>query len=396
MLPTSRSTTSLSDSDSITIVGESRKSTPGPSRRASQPDPCTSSDHVSDEKYDITSLAAGTTGFTGGIPVARQSTLDNGVAGVLSLALSRVPNAISESSETLPNPYKGHGTPSDPYLVDWLPDERANPYNWSSAYRWMVTFVIAISALCVAFASSSYSAAITDLHREFPSMNQEEGIAGLSLYVLGFSGIGPLIWAPVSEIWGRNVAFFASYPLFCLFNMAGALSRNVPSLLVFRLLAGIFGGAPLVTAGGQVGDMWALHERALATSLFSMAPLLGPVIAPIAGGYLAENMGWRAVFWTQCIFAFVMLTASFLLVPETYAPTLLKRKARLLQKEADAKGSGEVFISKYDVVRKSKTVIVVTGLCRPFAMIAKELIVFCLGLYGKYLTRLLMHLYGEC
>jgi MFS family permease len=292
-----------------------------------------------------------------------------------------VPVTIDESTP-LPNPYKGHGTTSDPYLVDWLPDERANPYNWSSAYRWMVTFVIAVSALCVAFASSSYSAAIQDLHREFPNMGQEEGIAGLSLYVLGF-GIGPLIWAPVSELYGRNVAFFASYPLFCMFNMGGALSRNVPSILVFRLLAGTFGAAPLVTAGGQVGDMWALHERALATSLFSIAPFLGPVLGPLASGFLAEKLGWRAVFWTQCIFAVVMCTASFLLVPETYAPTLLKRKAKQLMKEATEQGTGEVFISKFDVVRKSKREVIVTGLCRPFAMIAKELIVFCLGLYGE-------------
>ena len=386
MLPNSQS--SLSLSDSITVIGESRKGTPSPSRRTSHPD----ADAIDAHSPASTGTHAqpAETGFTGGISIARQSTLDNGVAGILSLALSRIPHTISSSSSTaadsaLPNPYKGLGTPTDPYLVDWLPEERANPYNWSSAYRWLVTFVIAASALCVAFASSSYSAALQDLHREFPAMGQEQGIAGLSLYVLGF-GIGPLIWAPVSEIWGRNVAFFASYPLFCLFNMGGALSRNVPSILIFRLLAGTFGAAPLVTAGGQVGDMWALHERALATSLFSLAPFLGPVTGPIVGGFVAQSLGWRAVFWTQCIFAAVMCTASFLLVPETYAPTLLKRKAKQLTKEAAEKGTGEVFISKYDVIRKSKSEIVVTGLCRPFAMIAKELIVFCLGLYGELLS----------
>lgn len=53
--------------------------------------------------------------------------------------------------------------------------------------------VIAMSALCISFASSSYSAAIPDVMRELNGKSQEEGIAGLSLYVLGkllFSGKG--------------------------------------------------------------------------------------------------------------------------------------------------------------------------------------------------------------
>lgn len=55
---------------------------------------------------------------------------------------------------------------------------------------------------------------------------------------------------------GRRWAFNVSYPLFALFNMAGALSVNMPMLLVMRFLAGTFGAAPLTNAGGQIGDMF--------------------------------------------------------------------------------------------------------------------------------------------
>jgi hypothetical protein len=65
-------------------------------------------------------------------------------------------------------------------------------------------------------------------------------------------------------MYGRNVAFNASYPIFVLFNMAGALAKNVPSILVFRLLAGTFGSAPLTNAGGQIGDMWAAYVKLIA------------------------------------------------------------------------------------------------------------------------------------
>lgn len=234
----------------------------------------------------------------GGIQVQRQITLDRTPAGLISSTLAPQSDAPSSS---LPNPYPGKGTADSPFIVDWLPEEAANPYNWKSSYKWFVTFVVAVSTLCIAFSSSSYSSAVQQVIRNFGA-NQEEGIAGLSLYVLGF-GIGPLIWAPVSEIWGRNVAFGASFPLFVIWNMAGALSPNIQSLLVFRLLAGTFGAAPLVTAGGQIGDIWAPHERALAASLFALAPFLGPVLGPIVGGFVVEGLNWRWIFWVNMIFA---------------------------------------------------------------------------------------------
>lgn len=82
----------------------------------------------------------------------------------------------------------------------------------------------------------------------------------------------------------------------------GALSPNMACLLVSRFLAGTFGSSPITNAGGQVADMFAPHERALATSLFSLAPFLGPVLGPIVGGFVGEQCGFRVVLWVQFAF----------------------------------------------------------------------------------------------
>lgn len=87
-----------------------------------------------------------------------------------------------------------------------------------------------------------------------------------------------------------------------------------------------------------------------------------------------------------------MLALSLILVPETYAPTLLRRKAARLQKQADEEGTGEFFIAKYDKVKKSTWEIIKVGMSRPFEMMFKELIVFCLGLYGMPTNLLRMRL----
>ena len=79
-----------------------------------------------------------------------------------------------------------------------------------------------------------------------------------------------------------------------------------------------------------------------------------------------------------------MLLLSLIFVPETFAPTLLRRKAARLQKEADAANTGEVFIAKYDRVTKTTWEIIKVGMSRPFEMMFKEVIVACLGVYGEY------------
>lgn len=121
-----------------------------------------------------------------GIQITRYRSLE-GVSPAAPLAriLSRAsPQDNDEADDRLPNPYPGSGTLEDPYLVDFLPGERANPYNWSSGYRWGVTAVVAVSTLCIAFCSSAYASTLGDIERRF-HVSTEVGIVGLSLYVLG-------------------------------------------------------------------------------------------------------------------------------------------------------------------------------------------------------------------
>ncbi|WWC62210.1 uncharacterized protein I303_104805 [Kwoniella dejecticola CBS 10117] len=290
--------------------------------------------------------------------------------------------------------YSGSGTLADPYIVDFGPeDDATNPYNWKKNYRWLLTMVIGITALCPPFASVSYSSTVVEIGPVY-GMSRELSTAGISLFILGFA-IGPLIWAPVSEIWGRNFAFYASFPAFALFNLGTALSHDKATLLVMRFLAGFGGSSTLTNAGGQIGDMWAAHERAMATSVFSLAPFLGPVLGPIVGGYVTQTCGYRWVYWIQFIYASVVTVASIVLIPETYAPTILRRKAAQLNRISGKEGKGQVYIAKYDQVRKTKSEIIKIGLLRPFELLFTEVIVGCLAIYGAIIYGIL-YLFFAC
>lgn len=126
------------------------------------------------------------------------------------------------------------------------------------------------------FASSAYSGGMSGIRDEF-DVSGEVAVLGISMFVLGFA-IGPLFWAPLSELYGRQKLFFISYLTLAIFDTAAAVAPNISSLIVLRFLAGAFGSSPLTNAGGIIADMFPASERGSATSIFVLAPFLGPAL----------------------------------------------------------------------------------------------------------------------
>ena len=51
-------------------------------------------------------------------------------------------------------PYEGAGTESDPYVVEWIPDDPRNPMTWEPWYKWFIALMNGVSTLSIAFVSS--------------------------------------------------------------------------------------------------------------------------------------------------------------------------------------------------------------------------------------------------
>jgi MFS family permease len=98
----------------------------------------------------------------------------------------------------------------------------------------------------------------------------------VSVYLIGYA-FGPLVCAPMSEIYGRWPVYQITNVLFIIFTIACAVAPSLDSLIGFRFLAGAAGSAPLVLGGGSVADLYTREERGSKMAIFSIGPLLGPV-----------------------------------------------------------------------------------------------------------------------
>lgn len=176
---------------------------------------------------------------------------------------------VTSFKEIVEEKYEGEGTEESPFLISWLADDPENPLMLSTLRKWSLAIFVSIATLAVSLASSAYSGAVNSIHEELGGSTIVITL-GVSLFVLGFA-LGPLIWAPMSELFGRRLLFLLTYAFLTLWNAVAAASPNLTSLLVFRFLAGAFGSSPLTNAGGTLADMFDAKERGLAMAIFALA-----------------------------------------------------------------------------------------------------------------------------
>ena len=129
-------------------------------------------------------------------------------------------------------------------------------------------------------------------------MGTEVALLGLSLLLVGF-GLGPLIWAPLSEVYGRKPAVLVPYFIAAMFSFGTATAKDIQTVMITRFFAGFFGSAPVTNTGGVLGDIWTPKHRGIALVGYAFAVVGGPTLGPIAGGAIVQSyLRWR---WTEYV-----------------------------------------------------------------------------------------------
>ncbi|KAL2018619.1 hypothetical protein VTK56DRAFT_589 [Thermocarpiscus australiensis] len=284
-----------------------------------------------------------------------------------------VPGSGLDSGPPGPASTEDNGQPA-PRVVDFAPGDPANPMNFSGAKKWFITAIVTISILAITLTSSAYSSSAAPVMAEFDA-SPEVFSLGLSLFVLGFA-VGPALWAPLSELYGRQILFIVTHGFVVAFVAASAGSNSIASLLVFRFLAGTFGASPMTNSGGVIADLFPPTQRGLAMTIFAAAPFMGPVLGPVIGGFITMTIGWRWVHGVCSIFVGVVWILGTLFVPETYGPVLLQRRAEALERE-----TGHAHVSVLHTSGKSPSEVFGRSLKRPWVLLFLEPIVLISSLY---------------
>ncbi|KAI9819636.1 MAG: hypothetical protein M1827_007086 [Pycnora praestabilis] len=268
-------------------------------------------------------------------------------------------------------------------LVTFLDSDPKNPKNWSKFRKWWVTMMVGGVCFAAAFSSAIVTPGVYVVADALET-STEISLLQVTVFVVGF-GIGPLVFSPFSELFGRSIIYNVTLGFAVIFVIPCAVAKNIQTLLVCRAIDGIGFSAPITIVGGTLADMWRKEERAVPMAVFSAAPFLGPVMGPLVGGFVLDNLGWRWEYWLQLIvtgFLWIMMVVT---VPETYAPKLLLKRAQQLRKE-----TGDIsYVTEQEIDQRPLPETMRIFLFRPFQLLFGELIVILFSLYTMVLYGLL-------
>lgn len=167
-------------------------------------------------------------------------------------------------------------TEQDPNVVFWDgADDLANPLNWSKGKKWGNIACLSALSFLTPLASSMFAPGVPQVLRDFNTESQTIATFVVSIYVLGFA-FGPLVIAPMSELYGRLWVYHACNIGFIAFTVACAVAPNMGALVAFRFFQGVWGVAPITIGGGTIADLMAPEKRGGAMAIWALGPLLGP------------------------------------------------------------------------------------------------------------------------
>lgn len=265
-------------------------------------------------------------------------------------------------------------------LVDWYTtDDPANPQNWSNGKRFVISAIICLYTFVVYTGSAIYTSSEQGVEEKF-GVKPVVAALPLSLYVLAY-GMGPLLWAPLSEIpvIGRSPVYAATMALFTILSLPTALVDNVAGLLVLRFLQGFFGSPCLAIGAATMQDIYSLLYLPYALVAWVSAAYCGPALGPLLSGFAVTAKGWRWSLWEVLWMAGPIFLVMFLLLPETSTPNILLRRAQRLRKlTGDNRLKSQ---SEIDQKNLKPSAILVDAIIKPMEITIKDPAILFVNLY---------------
>ena len=184
--------------------------------------------------------------------------------------------------------------------------------------------------VAVAFFMESLDATI--LNTAVPTIAGALHVAPLSMksaltsYMLSLAVFIPISgW--VADRFGSRRVFVSAIGVFMFGSLMCGISSSIHLLVASRILQGC-GGAMMVPVGRlTLVRTFAKSELVRAISFFSIPALIGPMLGPLAGGFIVEYFPWRVIFFVNLPIGFLGLYLVYRYLPDYYAET--DRPARL-------------------------------------------------------------------
>lgn len=132
---------------------------------------------------------------------------------------------------------------------------------------------------------------------------------GLTASMIGLA-VGQLFFGPLSDKYGRRLPLIVAMCLFLLATLGCLYSRTIMQFVGWRVVQGMAGAGGIVISRSIAADKYSGRELAKMLAIIGAINGVAPVAAPVAGGGMAESVGWHGIFWVLFGLGILLLLGS--------------------------------------------------------------------------------------
>jgi DHA2 family multidrug resistance protein len=187
-----------------------------------------------------------------------------------------------------------------------------NFFHQESNNKWGILIVTNLGNFMAFLNNNIVNVALPKIMANFgATVDQIEWV--ITAYMIAFAISMPATnW--LREVFGLKKLFIASLIFFCFGSVLCGMAWNKDSLIAFRVLQALGAGSSIPTGLTLVAEAFPPQERGVALGIWAIGNMLAPAIGPFLGGYLADEISWRAIFYITLPVGAATILGAFLIL----------------------------------------------------------------------------------
>jgi DHA2 family multidrug resistance protein len=165
--------------------------------------------------------------------------------------------------------------------------------------RWIIVLGVMLGPLMETIDSSIVNVALPTIQGNLGATLDEAAWIVTGYLVANVIVIPLTPW--LQSRFGRRQYFAATIVGFTIASVLCGLSSSIGMLIVMRIVQGLFGGGLIATAQAALRDLFPIEEVGLSQGIFAVVILVGPIVAPMLGGWIVDAASWQDIFFINIV-----------------------------------------------------------------------------------------------
>ncbi len=173
---------------------------------------------------------------------------------------------------------------------------------------------------------------ISIVNSSLPTIQGEIGASGTEgTWISTAYLVAEIVIIPLSgwleKVFGLRTFLLIAASLFISFSMMCGFSTSLSMMIVGRVGQGFTGGALIPTAMTIIATRLPRSQQPIGNAMFGATAIMGPVVGPVLGGWLTENVSWHYAFFINLPVGIALVTLLLVALPHQKSHFELLRDA---------------------------------------------------------------------